>query len=143
MKNYYYPSPSDDEILSPSLLLKKPTKRIHENIDSYFETPSKKSKSKTLSSTVGRAACGGISYISTNEDDGSKASHLIKIEMYDMKKLKDLPPSEHWKKADMRIKLYCTSDHILFHDTNQLMFSITKQIATKTDCKKYFLETSK
>ncbi|GBP12437.1 hypothetical protein EVAR_75848_1 [Eumeta japonica] len=75
-KAYYYSALSDEE---DTMDLNKigTHKRTSKNINEFFESTHKKRKVKT-SSTVGQAVNGGISYLSTNEDDFITASHLIK-----------------------------------------------------------------
>lgn len=101
---------------------------------------SKIKKKKLLSSTVARAARDGVSYISTNSDDGDQATHLIKIEMYDMKKLCKIPTNDHWKHATTRIKYYVKNNNkdSIYDNTNALVYNITKTIAESEKVKKYF-----
>lgn len=86
---------------------------------------------------MGRATNDGMSYISTNTDDGSTATHLIKIEIYDLKKLANVPPSDHWKHAEVRVKYYNQAKTNHHQRTRQLIYNITKEISSSSDCKKY------
>lgn len=126
-KQYYYPL-SDEELSQ--------YKKNEESIDDFFEEPKKK-KTKH-SSTVGRSGKDCISYISTNKDDGSSATHLIKIDIYDMRKLENIPTSEHWKHADVRLKYYTKPHNDKYHKAIRgLIYSITKEVSTTPECKKY------
>ncbi|GBP22440.1 NPC intracellular cholesterol transporter 1 [Eumeta japonica] len=99
-KAYYYSALSDEEdTMDPNKI--GTHKRTSKSINEFFESTHKKGKAKT-SSTVGQAVNGGISYLSTNGDDFITASHLIKIEVYELQKLKKIPPTELWKHADIQ-----------------------------------------
>lgn len=128
-KHYYYPQSDDDEL--PSLQKK-------ESIEEFFEPPKKKQRTMR-SSTVGR--CFGrdsTSYVSTNTDDGASATHLIKIEVYDLKKIENIDQSDHWKHADVRVKYYTKSTNDDHHKkTHQLIYNITKGISNSPNCRKY------
>lgn len=145
LKNYYYPlNISDDHDDSESILNKKKnaTKRSN-NIDVFFEIVKKKKRSVN-SSSVAIATDGGLSYISSNEGDSVNASHLIKIDVYDMKNLKEVSPLDYWKHADLRLKYYVKTDgdkH--YQNIRDIIFNVTKQIAGKKDCKKYFVDNNK
>lgn len=114
-KQFYYNTVSDEEdttncvpyYLAKKSICKRPRSSLS-NIDEFFpEEPPKKKKAKN-SSNVGRMNKeGGTSYISTNTDDGVNATHLIKIDVFDVKKLCKIPPVQHWKHADVRVKYYC------------------------------------
>uniref|UniRef100_A0A2A4IZU0 Uncharacterized protein n=1 Tax=Heliothis virescens TaxID=7102 RepID=A0A2A4IZU0_HELVI len=90
-KQYYYsPLSPHHEEESDDIVINNTCdggKRKSQAIDHFFEVEPKIKKNKLLSSTVARTARDGVSYISTNSNDGDQATHLIKIEMYDMKKL--------------------------------------------------------
>lgn len=110
-------------------------------MDSLFELP--KAKTKKLSSTVSRAHKeGGTAFLSTNADDAANASHLIKIEIYDMKKLASVPQAQHWKHATMRIKYYTDEKSEAYKDVNKIMYNISKQISKTENCKKYLFNAS-
>lgn len=115
-------------------------KRTKKNIDSFFDKcPSEKKRIKVQSSSVSRSVNGGTSYISTGLDDAPNASHLIKIEIFDLKKLKKIPQVDHWKHANLRIKLYSTGEEEVLHQgVSDAVYNITKTIASKPECKKYF-----
>lgn len=105
----------------------------------FFEKP-KKRKNSTNSSCVAQACDGGLSYISSNEGDSANAAYLIKIDVYDMKNLKNVLPLDYWKYADLRVKYYVQSDSDKnYQRTRDIVYNITKQIAEKKDCKKYFV----
>lgn len=138
LKNYYYPS---DEAVN--IKTKRGFKRTGNDIETFFEKTNKK-KTKSVSSCIGRRNGAGISYISTNQDDGSKATHLIKIEVFQMKKLKDVLPADYWKHCDLRVKYYAQSENDKnYNNTSDIIYSITKQIAEQPECKKFFIETDK
>lgn len=145
-KNYYCSTLSDDEEeTSPtpavplSLINNGNRKRGNKCIDGFFENVNNKKKKATIqSSTVGRAVSGGTSYISTSKNDGAKSSHLIKIEVYDLKRLEKISPLEYWKHASVRIKYYAERDSKHFDSASTLIYDITKEIASSKDCKKYF-----
>lgn len=108
------------------------------NIDIFFEQPKAKRK-KTESSTVGQSCKGGgVSYLSTNNEDGNNSTHLMKIEIYDLKKLAKVPINERWKHADVRVKYYVQEkDNKHYRQAKDVIYSITKEIAESGDCKKY------
>lgn len=142
-KQYYYSplSPQHEEESDDIVVINTDDggKRKSQPIDQFFEVTPKIKRKKLLSSTVARAARDGVSYISTNSDDGDQATHLIKIEMYDMKKLSKIPISDHWKHATTRIKYYVKNNKDSIYDnTNGLVYNITKTIAESEKVKKYF-----
>ncbi|XP_039763080.1 uncharacterized protein LOC120636807 [Pararge aegeria] len=138
LKHFYYPlNISDDQDMSDN---KKTAMRRSNSIDAFFEKQKKK-KRQSKSSCVAQASDGGLSYISSNDDDSISATHLIKIDIYDMKSLKDVSPLEYWKYADLRLKYYVESagdKH--YQSMRDIIYNITKQIAGKHDCKKYFID---
>lgn len=44
--------------------------------------------------------------MSTNAEDGSNATHLVKIEIYDLKKLSSIPASQHRHHATLKVRYY-------------------------------------
>lgn len=143
MKSYYYDHlMTDDEAQDPKPLKIQTQKRAN-NIDVFFDKPRKKQATE-YSSTVAHSTNGGTNYISSRVNDVSKSTHLIKIDVYDMKKLCGVPNDQHWKFADTRIKYYTqTEDDSHYSNTKELIYKITKQIAAKNDCKKYFIDAKK
>lgn len=140
-KSYYYPSDvEDDSFIHKNEHSNNSRKRTNSNeIDVFFEEANKK-KRKT-SSTVARAYNDGVSYISTNQDDLNHASHLIKIEVYNLKKLAKIPTNHHWKHADVRLKYYTkANENQNFERTKNAIFHITKEISEANECKKYFIK---
>ncbi|CAH0699699.1 unnamed protein product [Spodoptera exigua] len=142
-KQYYYsPLSPQHEEESDDIVVNNTGdggKRKSQPIDTFFEVAPKIKRRKLLSSTVARAVKDGVSYISTNSDDGGQATHLIKIEMYDMKKLSKIPTSDHWKHATTRIKYYVKNyKDSIYDNTNGLVYNITKTIAESEKVKKYF-----
>lgn len=138
LKHYYFPLSDDDE---SDLRLTKPLKikRTHSSssLDDLFEKPAK--KKKKVSSCVGRACRdGGMTYISTNTDDGAQATHFVKIEVYDLKKLGRIPPTDHWKHATTRIKYYAANHRL--NKVNEVIYDISKEIADAPDVKKYHFD---
>ncbi|KAI5633714.1 hypothetical protein NE865_01681 [Phthorimaea operculella] len=150
LKHYYYPIDVSDEETSANKIAPKRKNKDKDSastnsIDSFFENPKKKKKQSTFSSSVGQTTNDGMAYITTNEDDSSHATHFIKIEIYDIAKIpKDTPPTEHWKYANVRVK-YCvhSEDDKNYQQTREIIYNITKQIATKSDCKKFFVDHKK
>lgn len=49
---------------------------------------------------------GSVAYISTNTDESLFSTHLLKIEVYELKTLAKIPSAQHWKNAKIRIKYY-------------------------------------
>lgn len=131
-KGYYYPVMDEES--------RQPRRKRSSCTDSeeLFEPSVKKIKNK-ICSTVGRANKeGGVSYISTNVDDDREVSHLIKVEIFDLKKLAKIPPSLHWKHANWRVKYYSKrlqSKHL--EQAKELIQSIAKEISSSQDCCKY------
>lgn len=142
LKNYYIAdSPSDDETRDcvPLKITQNATKRTND-IEVFFEKPKKK-KSAKQSSCVGQSNNGGVAYIATGEDDASNASHLVKIEVYEMSKIRDVPPTDYWKHTDVRVKYYAKSeDDKHYQTTRDLIYNITKQLSAKRGCAKFFVE---
>lgn len=133
-KQYYYPLSEDDDITTP---MQYATKRpATDSIDKFFEG-SKKKKVIKRSSIVGRAIKDGIAYLSTNADDGGTATYLIKMEIYDLKKLVNIDPQQHWKHADVRVKYYCDKTNAHHDHTQSLIYEITKEISESSNCKKF------
>lgn len=140
-KNYYFPptSPSlDDDETKESrkrqLVIDEPS------IEAFFEGNKKiKKQKKFMSSHVARVdKNGSVSYLSSGADDGTSATHLIKMEIYDLKKLANIPTNEHWKNADVRVKYYAKSaKNQHFQKTKALIFNVTEEIFGSKDCKKY------
>lgn len=138
MKNYYYNNLSDDEAQCSKPLIIQAQKRTN-NIDAFFDKPKKKQATE-YSSTVAKSTNGGTNYISSRVDDVTKITHVVKIDVYDIKKLRGIPNDQHWKFADTRIKYYTQGEEDDFYsNTKELIYNITKDIATKNDCKKYFI----
>ncbi|XP_073967037.1 uncharacterized protein [Choristoneura fumiferana] len=148
-KHYYYPEthivPSDDEEGVLPLKIKKTisNKRPSNSIHGFFEKRKKKKMIK-YSSSVSQATDEGIAFIKSNQDDGAYASHLIKIELYDWAKIKNVPSSEQWKHAEVRIKYYAHSDnddHV--EKTKDVIYNITKHLAAKSDCVNFVIDSEK
>lgn len=137
-KQYYF-STSDDEPTSPYPIKIRERSKSSDSLNEFFQEPPKIKKTKLHSSSVGRATNDGTSYLTTNEDDGSNATHLIKIEIFELKKLVDIPPEEHWKYADVRVKYYNKKNSKNSHHqiTRKLVHSITKEISSAPNLKKY------
>lgn len=135
-KNYYFPLSDDEDVMNK----KKQSIKKRRNIEVFFEKPKKK-RTSIISSCVGQASENGMSYISANDGDSCSATHLMKVEIYDMKNLKDVSPQDYWKYAETRVKYYVKSeDDKQYLSACDLVYNITKQIAGVKDCKKYFIE---
>lgn len=106
-----------------------------ENLDELFDF-SKNKKKKKQSSSVSKSSNGGVAFITTNKDDASNASHLIKIEIYDLSEIAKLPASDHWKNTKMRIKYYTTEKNKIFDEINKAIYNITKEISSEDSSKK-------
>lgn len=145
-KDYYYPTVSDDESLpqpQPKPVRKSEAKKRANNIDIFFEKPKKK-QATGLTSTVAQSTAGGTNYLASSVVDIPKATHLIKIDVYELKKLRSLPTDQHWKHADVRVKYYThTEDDDLHTNAKDLIYKITKQIAEESECRKYFISAAK
>lgn len=135
-KHYYYP-PSDDEDLTP--YQQTGHKRTNnESIDEFFAESSRKKAKAKRSSTVGRPNKDSISYVSTNTDDGATATHMIKIDVYELKKLENVDQADHWKHADIRVKYFTKSCNDNIHKkTRQIIYEVTKTISNSPECRKY------
>lgn len=148
-KNYYYPDDNKDESSDEEgtlgLKVKQAIakKRSGNNIDSFFERPKKQSKVVKRSSNVSKSSPDGVANLSSGQDDGAYASHLIKIEIYDMHKIKNVPPMEHWKHADFRLKYFALEDDLELQNTRNIIYNITKQLASKDSSVKYFIDNKK
>jgi hypothetical protein len=148
-KHYYYPENQDDttdEEGTVGLKVKEALakKRPANNIDSFFERPKKKTKVKVNSSNVSKTSTDGVSYLSSGKDDAGYASHIIKIEVFDMEKIRDVAPAEHWKHCDIRLKYYsCGDNDSNVQSVRDVIFNITKQLASQENNVKYFIDTNK
>lgn len=149
-KNYYYPENndegSDDDEGTLAFKVKQAIakKRPGNSIDSFFERPKKKPKVAKKSSSVSQSTHSGVAYLSSGQDDGAYASHLIKIEIYDLEKIRNIAPEEQWKHADVRVKLYThQEDDKNLDSTRDVVFNITKELASKDNCVKYFIDNKK
>lgn len=105
------------------------------NIDNFFDQSKKKKK---LSSSVSRSTDGGTNYLTTNKEDAADATHLVKIEIYDLMKITKVCVDEQWKYADVRAKFYCNNSENILKDTKKLVYQITKDVSTTNGSKKYF-----
>lgn len=93
---------------------------------------------------MSQATAEGVAFIKSNQDDGAYASHLIKIEVYDMEKIKKIPPTEQWKHADVRVKYYANSeDDENVQKSRDVIYNITKQLAAKSDCANFVIDNEK
>lgn len=153
-KNYYYPEAKVDDDSSDEegtvglklkqAIAKKRAAAMNNSIDGFFEHPRKKAKVLKRCSTVSRSTTDGVAYLSSSTDDGAYASHIIKIEIYDVQKIKNIAPTEHWKHADVRLKHYTTTeDDKQYQSARDLIYNITKDIAEKENSVKYFIDTKK
>lgn len=150
-KSYYFATPPSDEVFdNQDEYLESPRKRqrnINDSpIEAFFMEGSKRPKKlKKASSLVGiSSSAGGMSYITTNVDDGVQATHLLKIEIYDLKKLATLPKDQHWKYADLRMKYYArATTNKQYKKAKELVYNITKEIAESKDSKKFFFDDEK
>lgn len=139
-KQYYFAVSDEEGNDSPyvSTGVKRTSRDSTDSLDKLFDVEPKKKKPKMRSSTVGRATKDGMTYIATNKDDGLTASHLIKIEITDLKKIKNIDASEHWKHADMRVKYYINKKQQMNQQKiKSIIYDITKEVADSSDCKKY------
>lgn len=144
LKGYYFNSAhyeDDKEVQEISASGKKTKRCANSSIDQFFEKP-KKQKKTILRSSSSQSGNGGTSYISMPASQN--ASHLIKIEVYDVNKLKDIPKEEHWKHVDVRVKYYAQSENDKnLKNSRDIIYNITKQISENIDCKKYFFDHQK
>lgn len=142
-KSYYFPVSSDEEANDRLTIIQPETKHLkragsNNSINKFFDEAKPKKPRNSQSSTVGRAQKGGMSYISTNINNAASATHLIKLEVYELKKLAKLPASKHWKQADIRAKFYTKTSDRIYERSKQLIYDIVKDVAESEDCKKYF-----
>lgn len=141
-KSYYFPDTPEepDDSLVVNVKKNNNIKRIND-IDMFFEKPKKKKKLGVQSSYVSAARDDGVSYISSKEDDALTATHLIKIDVYDMNKIRNIEPINYWKYSDARVKYYVQSeDDKRYQSTRDVIYNITKTLAGKHNCSKYFIE---
>ncbi|XP_045483891.1 uncharacterized protein LOC123689114 [Pieris rapae] len=132
--NYYVLS-DEEEVSNIHVNKNKGTSRLD---DFFIQEPDRKKKKARLSSTVGRAGKeGNIQYISTDKDDGMDADILVKIDLYSLKKLKEIPVSQHWKNADIRVKYYMKNDSNIDLQIKDVVYNITKEISEEDNVKHY------
>lgn len=133
--NYYNLSDDEEEVLNITENKNKKTNRLD---DFFLQEPDRKKKKTKLSSSVGRAGKeGSISYISTDKDDGMDADILVKMELYSLKKLKEIPVAQHWKNADIRVKYYMKNDSNIDVQIKDIVYNITKGISEEDSVKRY------
>lgn len=140
-KQYYFPSSDDDD--SPYPLNKR---QNTESLDEFFdEVQAPKKKKKIRATTVGRATKEGMTYISSNEDDGARATHLIKIEIIDLKKVANISTTDYWKHADVRVKYYVQPKQASTHhqQVRQLIYKMTKELSQSPKSNKYTFRDNK
>ncbi|XP_052741477.1 uncharacterized protein LOC128198741 [Bicyclus anynana] len=140
MKTFYYPLDLSDEEDNSILNSKKTSTKRNNSIEVFFEKQKKRKKGGN-SSSVARACDGGLSYISSGDGESADATRMIKIDVFDMKSLKGISPQDFWKYADLRLKYFVKSeDDKHYQSTQEIIYGITKQIAEKQGCKKYFID---
>lgn len=141
-KSYYFAASSDEEADDRLITTKssKSLKRSDSNscINKFFDEPKTKKPNKGQSSTVGQTRDGGMAYISTNTNDAGTATHLIKLQVYDLKKLAKVPANKHWKYADVHVKYYTKTTDRIYEHSKELIYNITKDVAESQECRKYF-----
>lgn len=150
-KNFYYPEPEHDDsgsdeegTLGFKVKQAIAKKRPANSIESFFEKPQKKVKPVKRSSSVSQSSHTGVAYLSSGKDDAAYASHLIKIEIYDLEKVRNIAPEEHWKHADVRLKSYISTEQDPQLETvRDVIYNMTKDIASKDTCVKYFINKTK
>lgn len=140
-KQYYYQPTLSDEDTTDNLIINNQTpKRKREdeqNIDELFNCAKNKTKKQSQCSSVSRAqANGSVAYMTTNADVTSASTHLLKIEVYDLKKIAKIPSSQHWKHAQTRVKYYLNETNQNFLSMKQTIYNITKEISMTDTCKK-------
>lgn len=129
----YYKSLSEDDETSISTIKHKRT------LDDLFVQESEPKRKKViLPSTVARSIKEGtINYISSNKNDGEESDLMIKIEVYNLKKIKEIPTSQQWKNADIRIKYYTKNNSDTNNQIKSIVYNITKEIS-ETDSVKHY-----
>ncbi|KAJ0178598.1 hypothetical protein K1T71_005373 [Dendrolimus kikuchii] len=134
-KQYYYQTLSDEDssnIDNLSIVKDSPKQKRkrdeEESLDKFFEF-SKNKKKKQCSSVSRAQPNGGVAYLSTNREDACSSTHLIKIEVYELKTLAKIPSSEHWKNATIRIKYYTDDKNKHFESIKKTAYNITKEIS--------------
>lgn len=141
---YYYAGSDDEDKTQEPLKIfeeKPPKKQMKRNkstesLDNLFEV--KQIKKRKLSSSVSRAHQeGGNVFITTNEDDGPRSNHMIKIEVYNMHEINKIAPTEQWKHASYRVKYFTNESNNNYESIKKIIYCITKEIASKPTCKKY------
>ncbi|XP_061708742.1 uncharacterized protein LOC133533729 [Cydia pomonella] len=146
-KNYYFNEHEDEASDEEGTLAFKvkqaiAKKRPSNNIDVFFEKSKKKPKVYKKSSTVAKMTEDGVAYLTSGQDDGAYASHLIKIEVYDMEKIKNVSPLEHWKHCDLRVRYYTVGEGDTHEQSaRDVIYNITKELSAKPKCVKYCLGT--
>ncbi|KAJ0171631.1 hypothetical protein K1T71_005667 [Dendrolimus kikuchii] len=100
-KQYYYQTLSDEDssnIDNLSIVKDSPKQKRkrdeEESLDKFFEF-SKNKKKKQCSSVSRAQPNGGVAYLSTNREDACSSTHLIKIEVYELKTLAKIPSINH------------------------------------------------
>ncbi|KAJ2949084.1 hypothetical protein O0L34_g6023 [Tuta absoluta] len=82
-KQYHSPTLDDEDLPYP---LKGKAPNLWMNFSTTMSSQTTKKKKKIWATTVGRATKECMTYISSNEDNGAKLTHLIKIEIIDLEK---------------------------------------------------------
>lgn len=138
-KDFYYATLNDEDTQELEIVSEEPTKRRKSNdsLDLLFDMPTTK-KRKILSSTVSRGQRGGGNlFLTTNGDEGARSTHLIKIEVFDMRKISKIPPNEHWKHSEYKIKYYTNDSNKNYQSTKKNIYNMAQEISAVKTCKKY------
>lgn len=143
-KQFYYSSALSDEETSDNLIIEKDSlkRKPDEDLDTFFTFGKTKKIKRLQSSSVSRAQPNGVAYISTNQDDILTSTHLIKIEIYDLKKIAKIPIVQRWKHASTRIKYYANDANVNSESIKNTIFDITKEIASKESSKNMFFKNA-
>lgn len=77
-----------------------------------------------------------VSTVTHNTENGT--THLIKIQIFDMKKLVNLNSVEHWKYVDVQVNYYVKPESNKHHQkTRGLVNSNTRELSKSPNCKTY------
>lgn len=116
--------------------LKRKREQEETNLDSFFNFSKNKKKKLSQCSSVSRSEPNGsVAYLSAPSDTLT-STHLIKIEVYDLKEIEKIPQSQHWKHAKTRVKYYTSQNNDIYDKISKTIYNITKEISVKESCKK-------
>ncbi|KOB61934.1 Beta-xylanase, partial [Operophtera brumata] len=105
---YYYAALNDEDTQELEIVTEEPKlkrRKSNDSLDLLFGATTR----KLLSSTVSQGLRADGNAFLINADKGTRSTHLVRIEVYNLLKINKIPPKEYWKHADFKIKFYANA----------------------------------